>query len=46
MEYWHSCVQQLRDFTVDREKIIINDLKNYFSLSDGQIEYYFGSLMD
>ena len=46
MEYWHSCVQQLRDFTVGREKIIINDLKNYFSLSDGQIEYYFGSLMD
>ena len=46
MEYWHSCVQQLRDFTVGREKIIINNLKNYFSLSDGQIEYYFGSLMD
>ena len=46
MEYWYSCVQQLRDFTVDREKIIMNDLRNYFSLSDAQMEYYFGSLMD
>ena len=46
MEYWNTCVQQLRDFTAGREKIIINDLRNYFSLSDVQIEYYFGSLMD
>ena len=46
MEYWHTCVQQLRDFTVDREKVIMNDLKNYFSLSDAEMEYYFGNLMD
>ena len=46
MDHWHTCVQQLRDFTVDREKVIMNDLKNYFSLSDAQMEYYFGGLMD
>jgi len=46
MEYWNSCVQQLRAFTVDREQIIIQDLQNYFSLTDTEVEYYFGSLTD
>ena len=46
MEYWNSCVQQLRAFTVDREQIIIQDLQNYFSLTDAEVEYYFGSLTD
>lgn len=46
MEYWESCVQQLRDFTEGRDRIILNDLQNYFSLSDSQMEYYFGSLYD
>ena len=46
MEYWESCVQQLRDFPVNREKIIIKDIQNYFSLSDAEVEYYFGDLMD
>lgn len=46
MEYWESCVQQLRDFTEGRQKVIINDLRNYFSLSDSQVEYYFGELLN
>lgn len=46
MDYWNSCVQQIRDFAVDREEIIINDLKNYFSLSDAEVEYYFGDLVE
>ena len=44
MDYWHTCVQQLRDFAVDREEIILNDIQNYFSLSDAQMEHYFGNL--
>ena len=44
MNYWESCVQQLRDFTEGRDEIILNDLQNYFSLSDSQMEYYFGGL--
>lgn len=46
MDYWHDCVQRLREFPVDRERIIIRDLQNYFSLSDAEVEYYFGSLME
>ena len=46
MEYWESCVRQVRSFAVDREEIIINDIQNYFSLSDAQVEYYFGDLME
>lgn len=46
MDYWHDCVQRLRDFPVGRERIIIRDLQNYFSLSDAEVEYYFGSLME
>ena len=46
MDYWHSCVEQVRSFAAGRERIIINDLRNYFSLTDAQVEYYFGDLME
>lgn len=46
MDYWNSCVQQLRDFAEDREKTVLKDIRNYFSLSDSQMEYYFGELMN
>ena len=44
MTYWEQYVQQIRDFTVDREKVVLNDLQNYFALSDSTMEYYFGDL--
>lgn len=46
MESWTACVQQLRDFTVNRKKIILNDIQNYFALSDSQMDYYFGALSE
>ena len=46
MEYWNSCVQQVRDFAVNRHKIIIEDLQRYFSLTNAEVDYYFGDLMD
>lgn len=45
MNYWEYYVQQVRNFAVDREEIILNDLQNYFSLSNGEMEKYFGSLL-
>ena len=45
MDYWNSCVQQVRDFAVNRHKIIIEDLQRYFSLTNAEVEYYFGDLM-
>lgn len=45
MDYWNSCVQQVRDFAVNRHKIIIADLQRYFSLTNAEVEYYFGDLM-
>jgi hypothetical protein len=44
MSGWEKCVQVLRDFTKNRQNIVLRDLKNYFYLSDSQMEYYFGSL--
>ena len=46
VSYWESNVQAVRNFVKDdkRTTIILKDLKNYFSLSDGEMEYYFGDL--
>ena len=44
MSGWEKYVQVLRDFTKNRQNIVLRDLKNYFYLSDSQMEYYFGSL--
>ena len=45
-EKWLNQVQQLRDFDANgkRTKGYLNDLKNYFHLSDAQMEEYFGDL--
>ena len=44
METWERYVQQLREFAVDRERIVLKDIQNYLSLSDSTMEYYFGDL--
>ena len=44
MKTWERYVQQLRDFAVDREETVLNDIQKYFSLSDSEMAYYFGDL--
>lgn len=44
MKYWEIYVQQVRDFAVDREEIVLKDIQNYLSLSDQTMAYYFGDL--
>jgi hypothetical protein len=44
MKTWERYVQQVRDFAVDREEIILGDIQKYFSLSDSDMVYYFGDL--
>ena len=44
MKTWERYVQQIRDFAVDREEIILGDIQKYFSLSDSDMVYYFGDL--
>lgn len=46
MSGWESYVQQLRRFVQNQEQVILNDIQNYFGLSDSQMAYYFGSLME
>ena len=43
---WEDYVQVLRDFVRGRNKVVLKDIKNYFSLSDSQMEHYFGSLWE
>lgn len=43
---WENNVQELRDFVEDRHKVVLKDLKNYFNLSDSQMEHYFGDLWE
>jgi len=44
---WQAEVQELRDYVKDgkRTEIVLNSLRNYFSLTDAEMEYYFGNLM-
>ena len=46
-ERWQTEVQKLRDYVKDgkRTRIVLNGLRSYFYLSDEQMEYYFGDLM-
>ncbi len=44
MTYWEIYVQQVRNFAVDREQIVLADIQNYFALSDRTMEAYFGEL--
>lgn len=44
MKTWERYVQQVRDFAVNREEIVLNDIQKYFSLSDSDMAYYFGDL--
>ena len=43
---WERNVERLRKFARQQEQIVLNDLKDYFSLSSSQMEYYFGCLDD
>lgn len=45
---WLKEVQILRDYVKDgkRTKTVLNSLRNYFYLTDEQMEYYFGELME
>ena len=47
-ENWQEEVQKLRDYVKDgeRTKRAINSMRNYFYLTDEQVEYYFGDLME
>ena len=42
--HWESCVQELRDFASGRDAIVLRDIQRYFSLSDAEMDHYFGSL--
>ena len=46
-EKWQEEVQKLRDYVKDgkRTRTVLNSLRNYFYLTDEQMEYYFGDLM-
>ena len=44
MKTWERYVQQVRDFAVNREDTVLNDIQKYFSLSDSDMVYYFGDL--
>ena len=46
MSGWESYVEELRRFSRNRKRVILKDLQNYFYLSDSQMAYYFGDLMD
>ena len=43
---WERNVERLRKFARQQEQIVLNDLKDYFSLSSRQMDYYFGCLDD
>lgn len=47
-EKWEKYVQQLRDFDADgkRTKGFLKDLKAYFYLTDEEMTYYFGDILD
>ena len=47
-EKWQEEVQKLRDYVKDgkRTQTVLNSLKNYFYLTEEQMEYYFGNLME
>ena len=46
MSGWESNVQKLRNFPKKQTPVVLQDIQNYFSLSDSQMEYYFGRVMD
>ena len=44
---WEKAVDELRAYFKDgaRDATVLKDLKNYFHLTDEQMEHYFGDLM-
>lgn len=46
MSAWEGRIEELREFPIGREKVVIKDMKDYFSLSDAETEYYFGDWLD
>lgn len=45
-ERWEANVQEIRDFVNNgrRTNHVLRDIKSYFDLTDGEMEYYFGAL--
>ena len=46
MSGWEANVNKLRNFPKKQKDVVLRDIQNYFSLSDSQMEYYFGNVMD
>lgn len=46
--WWEANVAYIREFARDdvRVELILNDLRNYFTLTSEQMEYYFGDLLE